>query len=157
MGACLYGDYRRKIFPLYSVAYITSSLSKEWERAFLWVSLKIFFYGINFDAAARFALWRWHQNWCHSTKTRFRLSFLAPKRSQLPVLSHIWRQNGANFLRNLLSPPYRNLWASKTTLILRFLENIFGASCLLVSGACICLASPFPYSNIEGQKTTSFF
>ena len=150
MGACLYGGYRRKIYPLYSVAYITSSLSKEWERAFLWVSLKIFFYGINFDAAARFALWRWHQNWCHSTKTRFRLSFLAPKRSQLPVLSHIWRQNGANFLRNLLSPPYRNLWASKTTLILRFLENIFGASCLLVSGACICLASPFPYSNMEG-------
>ena len=82
MGACLYGGYRRKIYPLYSVAYITSSLSKEWERAFLWVSLKIFFYGINFDAAARFALWRWHQNWCHSTKTRFRLSFLAPKRSQ---------------------------------------------------------------------------
>lgn len=82
MGACLYGGYRRKIYPLYSVAYITSSLSKEWERAFLWVSRKIFFYGINFDAAARFALWRWHQNWCHSTKTRFRLSFLAPKRSQ---------------------------------------------------------------------------
>lgn len=82
MGACLYGGYRRKIYPLYSVAYITSSLSKEWERAFLWVSRKNFFYGINFDAAARFALWRWHQNWCHSTKTRFRLSFLAPKRSQ---------------------------------------------------------------------------
>ena len=157
MGACLYGGYRRKIYPLYSVAYITSSLSKEWERAFLWVSRKIFFYGINFDAAARFALWRWHQNWCHSTKTRFRLSFLAPKRSQLPVLSHIWRQNGANFLRNLLSPPYRNLWASKTTLILRFLENIFGASCLLVWGACVCLTSPFPYSNMEGKKTTSYF
>ncbi len=82
MGACLYGGYRRKIYPLYSVAYITSSLSKEWERAFLWVSRKNFFYGINFDAATRFALWRWHQNWCHSTKTRFRLSFLAPKRSQ---------------------------------------------------------------------------
>ena len=82
MGACHYGDYRRKIFPLYSVAYITSSLSKEWEQAFLWVSRKIFFYGINFDAAARFALWRWHQNWCHSTKTCFRLSYLAPKRSQ---------------------------------------------------------------------------
>ena len=82
MGACLYGGYRRKIYPLYSVAYITSSLSKEWERAFLWVSRKNFFYGINFGAATRFALWRWHQNWCHSTKTRFRLSFLAPKRSQ---------------------------------------------------------------------------
>ena len=68
-----------------------------------------------------------------------------------------WRQNGANFLRNLLSPPYRNLWASKTTLILRFLENIFGASYLPASGACICLASPFPYSNIEGQKTTFYF
>ena len=25
------------------------------------------------------------------------------------------------------------------------------------SGACICLASPFPYSNIEGQKTTFYF
>jgi len=36
-----------------------------------------------------------------------------------------WRQNGANFLRNLLSPPYRNLLASKTTLILRFFENTF--------------------------------
>ena len=150
MGACLYGGYRRKIYPLYSAAYITSSLSKEWERVFLWVSRKIFFYGINFDAAVRFALWRWHHNWCHSTKTRFRLSFLAPKRSQLPVPSHIWRQNGANFSQNLLPHPYRNLRASKTTFFLRFLENIFGASCLLVSGACICLASPFPYSNMEG-------
>ena len=26
-----------------------------------------------------------------------------------------------------------------------------------VKGACICLASPFPYSNMEGQKTTSYF
>ena len=117
MGACLYGGYRRKIYPLYSVAYITSSLSKEWERAFLWVSRKIFFYGINFDAAARFALWRWHQNWCHSTKTRFRLSFLVPKRSQAPALSRVWRQNGANLSQNLLPHHYRNLRASKTTFI----------------------------------------
>lgn len=73
----------------------------------------------------RFDLWKRHQNWCHSTKARFCLNFLAPKRSQLPVSFHTWRQNGANFLRNLLSPPYRNLWASKTTLILRFFEKIF--------------------------------
>ena len=157
MGAYLYGGYRRKIYPLYSVAYITSSLSKEWERAFLWMSRKNFFYGINFDAAARFALWRWHQNWCHSTKTRFRLSFLAPKRSQLPALSRIWRQNGANLSQKLLPHPYRNLWASKTTVILKFLEKFFGASYLPASGACICLASPFPYSNMEGKKTTSYF
>ena len=152
MGACLYGGYRRKIYPLYSVAYITSSLSKEWEHAFLWVSRKIFFYGINFDAAARFALWRWHQNWCHSTKTCFRLSYLAPKRSQLQAPSRIWRQNGANLSQNLLLPPYRNLRASKTTFILKFHEIFFWASCLLVSGACICLVSPFPYSNMKGKK-----
>lgn len=152
MGACLYGGYRRKIFPLYSVAYITSSLSKEWERAFLWVSRKNFFYGINFDAATRFALWRWHQNWCHSTKTRFRLSFLVPKRSQAPALSRVWRQNGANFLRNLLSPPYRNLWTSKTTLILRFFENTFWASSLLATRDCTQLALLPPYSNMEDKK-----
>ena len=157
MGACLYGGYRRKIYPLYSVAYITSSLSKEWERAFLWVSRKNFFYGINFDAATRFALWRWHQNWCHSTKTRFRLSFLAPKRSQLSVLSHIWRQNGANFLRNLLSPPYRNLLASKTTLILRFLENTFWASSLLATRDSTQLALLPPYSSMKGKKSDTDF
>ena len=152
MGACLYGGYRRKIYPLYSVAYITSSLSKEWERAFLWVSRKIFFYGINFDAAARFALWRWHQNWCHSTKTRFRLSFLAPKRSQLSVLSHIWRQNGANLSQNLLPHHYRNLRASKTTFIFETSWKYFVATYLPVRGACVCLTSPFPYSNMEGKK-----
>ena len=157
MGACLYGGYRRKIYPLYSVAHITSSLSKEWERAFLWVSLKIFFYGINFDAAARFALWRWHQNWCHSTKTRFRLSFLAPKRSQLPVSFRIWRQNGANLSQKLLPHSYRNLRASKTTFIFTISWNHFGTSYLPVKGASICSASLFPYSNMEGQKTTSYF
>ena len=124
MGACLYGGYRRKIYPLYSVAYITSSLSKEWERAFLWVSRKIFFYGINFDAAARFALWRWHQNWCHSTKTRFRLSFLVPKRSQslakspptpLPQPSSL--QNDIYF-RNFLKIFCSDLFAGKGSLCL---------------------------------------
>lgn len=82
MGACLYGGYRRKIYPLYSVAYITSSLSKEWERAFLWVSRKIFFYGINFDAAARFAL----EGGIKIDATRLKPAF---------VLA-FWRQNGAN-------------------------------------------------------------
>lgn len=157
MGACLYGGYRRKIYPLYSVAYITSSLSKEWERAFLWVSRKIFFYGINFDAAARFALWRWHQNWCHSTKTRFRLSFLVPKRSQAPVLSRVWRQNGANLSQNLLPHHYRNLRASKTTFIFETSWKYFVATYLPVRGVCVCLTSPFPYSNMEGKKTTSYF
>ena len=61
------------------------------------------------------------------------------------------------FPRILLSPLYRNLQASKTTLILKFLEKFFVASYFPVSGACICLASPFPYSNMEGQKTTSYF
>ena len=157
MGACLYGGYRRKIYPLYSVAYITSSLSKEWERAFLWVSRKIFFYGINFDAAARFALWRWHHNWCHSTKARLCLNFLAPKRSQLPVSFHTWRQNGANLSQNLLPPPYRNLWASKTTLILRFFENTFWASSLLATRDCTQLALLPPYSNMKGKKATRIF
>lgn len=105
----------------------------------------------------RFDLWKRHQNWCHSTKTRFRLSFLAPKRSQLPVPSHIWRPNGAIFLWNLLSPPYRNLWASKTTLIFETSWKYFVATYLPVRGACVCLTSPFPYSNMEGKKTTSYF
>ncbi len=157
MGACLYGGYRRKIYPLYSVAYITSSLSKEWERAFLWVSRKIFFYGINFDAAARFALWRWHQNWCHSTKTRFRLSFLVPKRSQAPALSRVWRQNGANLSQNLLPHHYRNLRASKTTFIFETSWKYFVATYLPVRGACVCLTSPFPYSNMEGKKNDILF
>lgn len=26
-----------------------------------------------------------------------------------------------------------------------------------VRGDCICLTSPFPYSNMEGKKTTSYF
>ena len=134
------------------MAYITSSLSKEWEQAFLWVSRKIFFYGINFDAATRFALWRWHQNWCHSTKTCFRLSYLAPKRSQLQAPSRIWRQNGANFSQNLLPHPYRNLQASKTTLILRFFENTFWASSLLATRDCTQLALLPPYSNMKGKK-----
>ena len=113
--------------------------------------------GINFDAAARFALWRWHQNWCHSTKTRFRLSFLVPKRSQAPALSRVWRQNGANLSQNLLPHHYRNLRASKTTFIFETSWKYFVATYLPVRGACVCLNSPFPYSNMEGKKTTSYF
>ena len=133
----------------------SSGRSREGEK--YKASEKTLFYGIKIDAIVRFGFWRRHQNWCHSDENLFCFSFLAPKRSQLPVPSRIWRQNGANFSQNLLPHPYRILRASKTTLILRFLENIFGASCLLVSGACICLASPFPYSNMEGKKTTSYF
>ena len=133
----------------------SSGRSREGEK--YKASEKTLFYGIKIDAIVRFGFWRRHQNWCHSDENLFCFSFLAPKRSQLPVPSRIWRQNGAYFSQNLLPHPYRILRASKTTLILRFLENIFGASCLLVSGACICLASPFPYSNMEGKKTTSYF
>ena len=63
-----------------------------------------------------------------------------------------WRQNGANFLRNLLSPPYRNLWTSKTTLILRFFENTFWAASLLATRDCTQLALLPPYSNMEDKK-----
>ena len=63
-----------------------------------------------------------------------------------------WRQNGANFLRNLLSPPYRNLLASKTTLILRFFENTFWAASLLATRDCTQLALLPPYSNMEDKK-----
>ena len=118
---------------------------------------KKLFYDIKNDATGPIWPLKRHQNWCHSTKTRFRLSFLAPKRSQLPVLSHIWRQNGANFLRNLLSPPYRNLWASKTTLILRFFENTFWAASLLATRDCTQLALLPPYSNMKGKKATRIF
>ena len=99
----------------------------------------------------------WHQNWCHSTKTRFRLSFLVPKRSQAPALSRVWRQNGANLSQNLLPHHYRNLRASKTTFIFETSWKYFVATYLPVRGACVCLTSPFPYSNMEGQKTTSYF
>lgn len=80
-----------------------------------------------------------------------------PKRSQAPALSRVWRQNGANLSQNLLPHHYRNLRASKTTFILKISQIFSGASYLPASGACICLASPFPYSNIEGQKTTFYF
>ena len=71
--------------------------------------------------------------------------------------SRIWRQNGANLSQNLLLHSYRNLRASKTTFILKISQIFSGASYLPASGACICSASSFPYSNMEGQKTTSYF
>ena len=130
---------------------------RSWEREKYEASEKKLFCGIKIDAIVRFDLWMRRQNWCHSTKTRFCLSFLAPKRSQAPALSRIWRQNGANLSQNLLPPPYRNLWASKTTLILRFFENTFWASSLLATRDCTQLALLPPYSNMKGKKATRIF
>ena len=55
---------------------------RSWEREKYEASEKKLFCGIKIDAIVRFDLWMRRQNWCHSTKTRFCLSFLAPKRSQ---------------------------------------------------------------------------
>lgn len=133
----------------------SSGRSREGEK--YKASEKTLFYGIKIDAIVRFGFWRRHQNWCHSDENLFCFSFLAPKRSQRPVPSLIWRQTGANFSQNLLPHPYRNLRASKTTLILKFHEIFYWASCLLVSEACICLTSPFPYSNMKGKKNDILF
>lgn len=120
-------------------------------------SEKKLFCGVKIDAIVRFDLWRRHQKWCHLAENLFCFSFLAPKRSQLPVSFHTWRQNRANLSQNLLPHLYRNLRASKTTFIFKISWNYFGASYFPVKGACICSTSPFPYSNMEGQKTTSYF
>lgn len=104
------------------------------ERAQNKASEKKLFCGIKIDAIVRFGFWRRHQKWCHLAENLFCFSFLAPKRSQLPVPSRIWRQNGANLSQNLLPHLYRNLRVSKTTLFLKVLEKYFGASYLLVSG-----------------------
>ena len=86
-----------------------------------------FFCGINFDANARFGLWTRHQKWCHSTeihvvlhpRLRFGANFLTG--------SSRGSDSEPNFIRKLLSPPYRNLWASKTTLISEISWKIFWA------------------------------
>ena len=86
---------------------------------------KKLFYDIKIDATGPIWPLNRHQNWCHSTKTCFRLSSLAPKRSQLQASSRIWRQNGANLSQNLLPHHYRNLRASKTTFIFQKFKKFF--------------------------------
>lgn len=130
---------------------------RSWEREKYKASEKNFSMASNIDAIVRFGFWRRHQKWCHPAENLFCFSFLAPKRSQLPVPSRVWRQNGANLSQKLLPHLYRNLRASKTTFIFKISWNYFGASYFPVKGACICSTSPFPYSNMEGQKTTSYF
>ena len=127
------------------------SLSKELLGPFLWVLPKrilkspssgrswegekykdqgeIFFSGVKIDAIARFDLWTRHQNWCQTVEVLdffFQGSETEPiiwlVRHEAPIRSQYRR-------RKLLSFPYRNLGASKTTFFLKkFLHLVFAAA-----------------------------
>lgn len=115
------------------------------------VSGRFFFCDVKIDAIARFGLWMRHEKWCHTADIR--VIMLSRLRNGANFLTGSSRGSDSepDFIRKLLSPPYRNLRASKTTFFSRFLENLWSVV-LAGNGSSFSLISSQPPTATWGAK-----